>query len=84
MDSIKGQQQTDYSNPWKTPRVPLKPILGKEVQFAFIAFAGYGEQGDIDIYNILIRDSITSIAELKINSSIMLHPNPFNHIIYRP
>lgn len=82
LDSIKGQQQTAASDPWKTRRVPLKPILGKAVQFAFIALAGNGEQGDIAIDNILVQDSTTSLPEIKNGSSLKLYPNPTNGVLF--
>lgn len=81
LDSIKGQQQMAASDPWKSKRISLNPLQNKAVRFAFIAIAGNGEQSDMAIDNIAVRDSTTGLSEYGIEQSILLYPNPTNGLI---
>ena len=83
LDSIIGEQQTSASDAWRRSEISLDTLSNKkQVRFAFTAIRGSGDQSDIAIDRILIKDSLTSIEEnAGILSSLSLYPNPANEFI---
>ncbi len=84
-DTIEGEQHTSSSDAWRNRKVfiNLPDSIAEFVNLEFVAYKNLGEQADIAIDNIMIRDTITSLKETKLKSeNVVWYPNPTNGRIY--